>query len=123
MTVNDNESNLWGWMLDVPGRSELGVSTYLGADVSERCVDFCNEFIAYLETHGFVDVSDSLTGHKKSKGGRPPFSENEWARQQMRDGRDKYEVRLEWLEKRSAAGRPKFPTPKMAEDAFRKAIK
>lgn len=120
LTVNPNATHLWGWMLGVPGRSELGVSTYLGAETSSRCEDFCNSFVSHLERSGYLVQPSDKT--ERLEGGRPRDLINEWARNQVHNkGRkDTEEVYREWLSMRKDGGRPPLANP---WESFKKAIR
>lgn len=97
MTVNINNTELWGWQLGVPGRSELGVNTYLGVETSPKCEKFCNDFVEHLNSIGYM-VTTATT--QKGRSGRPRKKGYEWARKEIYiNNRDKDEVYLEWLEK------------------------
>lgn len=121
MTVNVNAIDLWGWQLGVPGRSELGVTTYLGAETSPKCEQFCDDFVEHLYSIGYV-VNDSTNAGQsvsKRKPGRPPYLGYDWAMKEIyTNNRDFKKVYLEWLEK--------FPKERKQQDdsfeCFRKGI-
>lgn len=54
LTLYVNESSLWGWMIGVPGRSEIGVTTYLGGETSDRASSFCRDYVKYLGEREYV---------------------------------------------------------------------
>jgi hypothetical protein len=121
VTINPNDSELWGWQLGVPGRSELGVTTHLGEETSPHCEAFCDGFAQYLEESGYIVKSGEDASDNKSNGGRKRHPENDWASEQVHlKGCDKKEVFSEWERRRKEAGRPDLAEP---WDSFKKAIK
>ena len=115
LAIYCNDSERYAWMLGIPGYSELGKTTILGLDSSERCQDFCDKFAEYLDESGYLVSND----RDKLRGGRPPYEENKWAQAQYSLGRSMNEVYLEWLDRRKKAGRAE---PVNSFDSFKKVI-
>jgi hypothetical protein len=115
LSIYFNDSERYAWLLGVPERSELGVSTLLGTHTSNRCLDFCSKFSQYLDASGYLVKSNG----DKLIGGRPIYEENIWAQKEYELGRSKDEIYLEWLNRREKAGRSKLINPL---DSFKKVI-
>ena len=100
MTVNVNDTELWGWILGDPERGELGVSTYLAAETSHKCEKFCDDFVEYLNSIGYaVDGATTIVA-QTGQAGRPRNKGYDWAMKEIYiNNRDFNEVYLEWLEK------------------------
>ena len=88
ITVNLNDSDRFACRIGVPGHSELGNTTILGAESSPRCEVFCNEVIDHLE--------QQFPLKNGSPGGRPRYDEDEWARKEYQGGRVPNEIYPEW---------------------------
>jgi hypothetical protein len=112
LTINSNDTERWALQLGVPGRSELGVNTFLGTKTSERCEAFCRKFVEHLRDAGFTNPKKT-----KRNTGRPSWPEDVWAREQIRQGRDKDEVRKEWITRLNPDRKLQNPT-----DSFQKNI-
>jgi hypothetical protein len=60
------------------------------------------------------------TGGEKPRGGAPRYPENDWAKEQIKEGKSKKEIFYQWIQKRKEAGRKELDD---AWDVFCKAIK
>lgn len=115
IVVEVNESHRWGWMLGVPGRSELGVSTYVASDTSPRCSAFCSDFITHISQLGYIGPST-----QQRKGGRPRDEDYEWARAEIHTrGRDEVSVFQEWVDR---VGKERVNQLGNAWESFKKAV-
>lgn len=109
MSAHVNDSERWAWLLGVPGRGELGVTTYLGAETSPSCKDFCDRFIEHLRLSGYVG-NTNLTNERIEE--KSLHEEDVWAwRQYHRTNQPVLDIYDEWIQKREKANRiSKFGT-------------
>lgn len=103
ISVHINDSDRWAWRLGVPGRGELGINTFLGAETSPKCKDFCDRFIEHLRLSGYVGNTNLTNDHLEVKS---LFEEDVWAwSQYRRTNQPILDIFKEWIQKREKANR------------------
>jgi hypothetical protein len=116
ITVNLVDPARYAIVIDDPQRGMINSGRLISlVGSSERCALFCNGFIEYLQTNGFVKSKQATKGKRES------YPENQWAFEQLvADSNSEQEVFEAWIREREIAGRSKGETSLI--DLFRKSV-